>query len=276
VHVIHEPGSEGDASVASRTRFDVPTSARVWNYLLGGHDNYIIDRTVADAMAEVNPQVFHAAGESRRFVARAVRYLTEQGVRQFIDIGAGLPTDQNTHQIAQAIEPRSKIVYVDNDPVVLAYARGWMVAAPDGVTACVDADLHEPENIIAGAREVLDLTEPVGLLIVGTLSYVASTDQAVSILDQLMAAVPAGSYLALEHSSDTSEKARRCAARYAQSGAKPYHPRSPEQLAQLLTGLELVEPGLVPTPQWRPDEDNAEEALSVDRFAAVAHTRARG
>jgi hypothetical protein len=233
-----------------------PSSARVWNYWLGGKDNYDVDRAAGDAVAASYPQIVTLARQSRQFLIRAVRVLaSELGVHQFLDIGTGLPTMLNTHEVAQAIAPGARVVYVDNDPIVLAHARVLLTnTTPEGVTAYVDADVHDPETIIADARNVLNFEPPVAVMFLGILGYVADFDEAKSIVTRVMDAVPPGSYLLVRDNTDSGEAVREAADRYAESGVDPYHLRTVAQLNEFFTGLELVEPGLVPVELWRPDE----------------------
>jgi S-adenosyl methyltransferase len=233
-----------------------PSSARVWNYWLGGKDNYDVDRAAGDAVAASYPQIVTLARQSRQLLIRAVRVLAgELGVHQFLDVGTGLPTMLNTHEVAQAIAPDARVVYVDNDPIVLAHARVLLTnTTPEGVTAYVDADVHDPETIIADARNVLNFEQPVAVMFLGILGYVADFAEAKSIVTRVMDAVPSGSYLLVRDNTDSGEAVREAADRYAESGVDPYHLRTVAQLNEFFTGLELVEPGLVPVELWRPDE----------------------
>jgi hypothetical protein len=260
---------EQSSEPGPKIRYDVPNSARIWNYWMGGRDNYPVDRTAGDAWAEVHPDITALARESRRFLIRAVRYLTgEAGIRQFLDIGTGLPTMQNTHEVAQSVAPDSKIVYVDNDHLVLTHARALLTnTTPEGVTAYVHADLHDPELIISDARNILNLTQPVAVILFGILGHVTDIDEACDIVARLMAPLPSGSYLAAQDGTNTSEAARKAAATYAESGAVPYLMRSPEQIERFFEGLELVEPGLVTVTHWRPD---SVVGRTIDHYGAVA------
>ncbi len=257
---------------ASKIKFDVPHSARIWNYWMGGKDNYEVDRAAGDAWVEVYPDIATMAVQSRQFLIRTVRYLAgEAGVRQFLDIGTGLPTMQNTHEIAQQIAPESKIVYVDNDPLVLAHARALLVnTTPEGVTTYIDADFHHPDVIIADARNVLNLSQPVAVMFMGVLGHVADVDEMHSIVARVMAAVPSSSYLALYDSPDTNEAMREPAVKYAETGAIPYNLRSLEQIGRCFEGLQMVDPGLVPITQWRPDTADVGKVEPIDAYGAVA------
>ncbi|NUR57471.1 MAG: SAM-dependent methyltransferase [Catenulispora sp.] len=235
----------------------VPHSARIWNYWLGGKDHYVVDREAGDQFAVIYPGIFDLARLSRYFLGRVVRYLAgEAGIRQFLDIGTGLPTADNTHEVAQRVNPEARIVYVDNDPLILAHANALLVGDPRGATAYIEADLLDPETIIGEVRNTLDLNEPVALILMQVLGHVPNTggdEQARSIVRTLMEALPAGSYLALNESTNTNELNAKATALYNESGATPYYLRDPEQIVGLFEGLELVEPGIVPIQQWRPD-----------------------
>jgi hypothetical protein len=232
-----------------------PSSARVWNYWLGGKDNYEVDRAAGDAVAASYPQIVTVARQSRQFLIRAVRLLAgELGVHQFLDIGTGLPTMLNTHEVAQSITPDARVVYVDNDPIVLAHARSLLTnTTPEGVTAYVDADVHDPETIISDARNVLNFEKPIAVMFLGILGYVPDLHEAKSIVTRVVDAVPSGSYLLVRDNTDSGEQVRTAAERYAESGVDPYHLRTTAQLGEFFAGLEPVDPGLVPVELWRPD-----------------------
>jgi hypothetical protein len=248
----------------------VPHSARVWNYWLGGKDNYQVDRDAGDDFAAKCPEIFSLAKLSRQFLVRAVQHLvTEAGIRQFLDIGTGLPTMDNTHQVAQRAAPECRIVYVDNDPLVLAHARALLLnTTPEGVTAYVAADLHEPEQIVADAKNILNFNEPIG-----SCSWVCwvMSPTARTIVATVMGATPSGSYLTVWDGTNTSEDLVRANADYAETGGVPYMPRSPEQIDGYFEGLEKVEPGLVPVSQWRPDVAGIDAApVEVAGYGTVA------
>jgi hypothetical protein len=202
---------------------------------------------------------------------RAVRYLAEKaGVRQFLDIGTGLPTMQNSHEVAQAAVPDSKIVYVDNDPVVLAHARALLTGTtPEGVTSYVDADYREPETIISDARNVLNLSRPVAVMFMGASGHLADFDEMRSIVSRVMAAVPSGSHLLLWDGVEFGEAKRRAGDAYADTGAVRYRFRAVEQLRECFDGLELVEPGLVPISSWRPELPEMGTAETVGGYGAM-------
>jgi len=252
----------------------VSHSARIWNYWLGGKDNFQIDREIGDQFRKLFPDIVDIARGSRAFLSRAVTYLAgKAGIVQFLDIGTGLPTVNNTHEVAQRAAPQARIVYVDNDPMVLAHARALLVGTPEGTTEYIDADLHEPEKILdAATRTTLDFNQPVGLMLMNILGHVPDLDQARSIVHRLTDALPSGSYLVIADGTNVirGEEFETAIAVWNASGSLPYHLRSPEQIATFFHGLELIEPGLVPCPQWRPDTTDPALLREVDEFGAVA------
>ena len=257
-----------DDVISAQLRPDVPHAARIWNYWMGGKDNFAADRAAGDAVAQVYPEIVLMAQQSRRFLIRVVRYLAaEVGIRQFLDIGTGLPTMQNTHEVAQAVAPESQVVYVDNDPLVLVHARALMAqAAGMGRTTHVDADYHEPELIIAEAQKVLDFSQPVGVLFMGVMGYEPDLKVVSSIVNRVMDAIPSGSHLVLWDGTNTTPAVVEGAERLAQSGGVPYILRSPDEIGSLFDGLDMVEPGLVQITNWRPDG----EAEWLDAYGAAA------
>ncbi|MFI7080314.1 SAM-dependent methyltransferase [Micromonospora sp. NPDC049903] len=257
-----------DPELAAKLQPEVPHAARIWNYWMGGKDNFQSDRAAGDAVAEVYPEIVVMAQQSRKFLIQAVRYLAaEAGVRQFLDIGTGLPTMQNTHEVAQAIAPDSRIVYVDNDPMVLVHARALLSSTTsEGVTTYVPADYHDPEKILAEAAKTLDFDQPVAVMYMGVMGYEPDLDVIRAIVGRTMEATASGSHLVLWDGTDTSPEVVSGAERLAQSGGVPYILRSPEQLGTCFEGLTLVEPGLVPIPLWRPADP---DAVAIDAYGAV-------
>jgi S-adenosyl methyltransferase len=252
----------------------VPNSARIWNYWLGGKDNFPVDRRAGDDYRAIYPEIVDVARASRRFLTRAVRYLAGQAqVRQFLDIGTGLPTADNTHEVAQRVAPDAKVVYVDNDPVVLAHARALLTTTTrQGDTAYIDADLRDPDTILGAAARTLDFTRPIGLMLLGILGHIEDDEEARSIVERLMDALPPGSYLTIcDGTNDTSEAGVEAQRRYNESGAVPYRLRSATQVAAFFEGLEVVEPGVVSCPRWRPDPDDLGRGLpaEMDQVAGV-------
>jgi len=241
-----------------------PHSARVWNYWLGGKDHYPVDRTVGDQVMAMFPDITRLARADRAFLGRAVRYLAgEAGIRQFLDIGTGLPTANNTHQVAQAIAPESRIVYVDNDPLVLVHARALLTSTPEGACDYIDADLRDIGKILAEAAKTLDFTQPVALMMLGIVGQISNSDDPESIIKRLLDALPSGSYLTLSDGVNTSETFNDAVRHYNENSANTYHPRSPEQITGFFAGLELVEPGVVLLPQWRPEASPFPDAGEV-------------
>ncbi|NVI91349.1 SAM-dependent methyltransferase [Actinomadura sp. BRA 177] len=248
----------------------VPHSARIWNYWLGGKDNYPVDRAAGEQFLEIFPGMRQGARASRGFLTRSVRFLAEAGIRQFLDVGTGLPTVDNTHEVAQRVAPDSTIVYVDNDPLVLAHARALLTSTTEGRTAYIDADAREPAGILAEAAAYLDFERPVGLILSGIMGHIVDDEAAQSIVQQFVGALPSGSYLSLNDGSNVLSKANvEAHEQYNESGAAPYKQRSPEQLLRFFEGLELVEPGLVMVSQWRVDPGRFGEAPEVDGFGGV-------
>ncbi|WUX69781.1 SAM-dependent methyltransferase [Streptomyces sp. NBC_01429] len=265
-----------DSSAAIRARIDTgkPHSARFWNYFVGGKDNYDVDRAVGDQIKEIFPGLVDVALTSRHFLGRAVRHLAvDQGVRQFLDVGTGLPTADNTHEVAQRLAPDSRIVYVDNDPLVLAHARALLTSTPEGRTDYLDADLYDPESILKAAEGTLDLSRPVALMILNTLGHVAEYEQARSLVSRLMAGLPSGSYLVISDSTSTSEGMIAASDAYNASGAVPYYVRGVEEIGGFFDGLDLVEPGIAQVTQWRQEADGADSAAggapAVDAYCGV-------
>ena len=256
---------------ATDIRYDLPQSARIWNYWMGGKDNFPIDRVAGDAVRAVNPGIVEVARQSRQFLIRAVSLLAgELGIRQFLDVGTGLPTLQNTHEVAQAIAPESKVVYVDNDPVVLAHARALLTnTTPEGVTGYVNADFNDPELIVADARNILNFTQPIAVMFMGVLGHVDDFEDMRAIVGRVLDTVPSGSYLLLWDSTSTSEDVLRGREMQAEQHI-PYELRSVDELAQCFEGLELVEPGLVSITELRPSPAELGAFITrVDAYGAL-------
>ena len=251
----------------------MPHSARIWNYWLGGKDNYEIDRVAGDQFSAIYPGIVDIARADRAFLGRVIRFLAgEAGVRQFLDVGTGLPTADNTHQVAQRVVPTARIVYVDNDPLVLAHARALLTSSPEGSTSYVDADMRHAEKVLREAAEWLDLTQPVALTFMGVLGHIVDHDEARSIVNGLLDGLPSGSYLSINDSVNTSEALEEALRVYEASGAVPYRTRTPEQFAGYFEGLELVEPGVVNVDDWRPDPDSPREP-DIPQLGAVGRKR---
>ena len=251
--------------MTDETKIDssVPQTARVWNYWLGGKDNYQVDRDLGDQIAAQYPIIVDIARGDRAVLNRAVRYLAgEAGVSQFLDIGTGLPTTNNTHEVAQEVNPEARIVYVDYDPLVLVHARALLTSSSAGETAYIDSDVEDPERILSQAARTLDFSRPVALTMIGILGNVADYAEARSIVARLLDAVPSGSYLAVSDGTSTSAQSVE-SQRVAKESGHPYNLRTPEEIAGYFEGLEILEPGLVPTSRWRPQAGSAQADLDV-------------
>src|SRR6266702_8389757 len=235
-------------------RPDIPSVARIYDYLLGGKDNYPADRAVGESMIAQLPNVRQAVQWNRAFLRRVVRHLVgEAGIRQIIDVGAGLPTVGNTHEVALDASPYARVVYVDNDPVVLAHARSMLHSVPG--TAVIGRDLLEPETILAdpALRELIDFGEPVALLFLSILHFVADEDDPAGLIARLLAPFPAGSHVAISHATYDGVPEVIDVARVFDEATEQAHVRSRDGIARLVAGLEVIEPGMVWPPEWRPD-----------------------
>jgi S-adenosyl methyltransferase len=250
----------------------VSHSARVWDYWLGGKDNYPVDREVGDRIAAMFPDIVEHARMDRTFLGRAVRYMAgEAGIRQFLDIGTGLPTVDNTHEVAQRVAPESRIVYVDNDPLVLTHARALLTSTPEGATDYIDIDMHDPGKIVKAAERTLDFSRPIAVTMLGVLWHIVDDDEAKAVIDQYMDAVPSGSYLAIAHPTIevTGERMAEAIRHWNAFGTPPGIHRTPRQLAAFFDRLELVEPGVVSCTRWRPEATPFGEPEEMDLFCAV-------
>lgn len=253
-------------------RTDIPHPARIWNYWMGGHDYYEVDRIAGDAGSAIYPGITTLATESRRFLVRAVQYLAaEQGIRQFLDIGTGLPTMQSTHEVAQRVAADARIVYVDNDPVVLTHARTLLTSTTDeGVTTYIDVDYHRPEIIVADARHILNLTRPVAVLFLGVLGHTQDAAEMRHIVQTVLESTTTGSYLALWDGTDDEGAYVRLCAEFADIGGEPYLPRPRSEIQALFDGLELVDPGFTSISQWYPGAGQAGTRPPVPAYGGVA------
>jgi O-methyltransferase involved in polyketide biosynthesis len=261
---------DGNADHLTSLDTSVPHSARLWNYLLGGNDNFPADRAAAEQVLAFLPELVQSARFNRQFLGRAVRHLAgEAGVRQFLDLGTGLPTADNTHQVAQSVAPDARVVYVDNDPMVLVHARALLASDPAGATDYLEADVRDPVSILAAADRTLDFDRPVAVMLLGILNFVTDDDQARQIVAALTAAVPVGSYLVISHPTRevNPEAVDRAVAMWSDGGAAPMAVRDPGEIARFFEGWQLVEPGLVTCSQWRPDGNDTKPA---SEYAGVA------
>jgi S-adenosyl methyltransferase len=242
---------------------DRPHPARVYDYLLGGKDNFAADRAAAHEGMKANPNSLIPPRENRAFLRRAVRYLAgDAGISQFLDIGTGIPTSPNVHEIAQEVNRRARIAYVDNDPIVLAHARALLTSGPEGKTAYVDADLRDVQKILGSAdvNATLDLSQPVALMLIAVLHFIPDEDDPHGLVSRLMAALPSGSYLALSHLTGDFDPAawEGVAAVYRRSGVI-MRVRTRPDIERFFAGLDLVDPGVASLPRWRPDPAGAGE-----------------
>ena len=247
--------------------------ARVYDFWLGGKDNFAADRAVAEQVAAAYPDIRIAVRAQRAFLARVVHYLvTEAGIRQFLDIGTGLPSANNTHQVAQAAAPSSRVVYVDNDPIVLAHARALLTSSPEGATAYIDADLHDTAAILEQAAALLDFRQPVAVMLLGILQGIADQDEPGAIIARLLDAVPPGSYLALTQiAGDVAvDEVAEGVQRYNEQVAAPVAARTHAEVSRFLAGLDLVEPGVVQVHRWRPAAGDPGNDRNLAIYAGVA------
>jgi hypothetical protein len=237
--------------------------ARVYNYWLGGKDNFAADRAAAEQAIAAFPDIVHSARANRAFLRRAVTYLAgTAGIRQFLDIGTGIPSANNTHEVAQSVAPDCRIVYVDNDPVVLAHARALLTSTPEGATDYIDADLRDADQILAKAAQTLDFSQPVAIMLMAILQHLGDENDPYGTVGKLVAAMPSGSYLALSHPAKDIHAAEMAemAKRLNQTMAEKVTFRTQSEVAPFFAGLDLLEPGMTNVPDWRPE--SADEASS--------------
>jgi S-adenosyl methyltransferase len=268
---------DSPASAPQRTAIDttVSHSARIWNYWLGGKDNYQVDREVGDQILSYVPELVRSARADRQFLVRAVQYLAgEEGIRQFLDIGTGLPTADNTHQVAQRVAPGSRIVYADNDPLVLVHARALLTSTPQGACDYLDADVRDPGTILQGAARTLDLARPVAVMLLGILNFVLDDSEAQSVVRQLLDGVPSGSYLVISHPTTEvdAEPMTQAVQFWNQQGSALMTLRTRADIIRFFDGMDLAEPGVVSCSRWRPGEDTGQIA-EVTHFCGVARKR---
>jgi hypothetical protein len=253
----------------------VPHIARVYDYWLGGKDNFAADRELGERTLEAYPNLVFSVRANRAFLARAVRFLAaDMGIRQFLDIGTGIPTANNTHEVAQSVAPESRIVYVDNDPIVLSHAKALLASKPEGACAYLDADLRDPEKILAQAADTLDFSQPVAVMLFTILQFVTD-DEGGAIVNRLMESFVPGSFLAISHpaSDIDAEQHTEMVRRLNQSVAEKVALRDRAGVTRLFDGFELVEPGVVRAPEWRPDSEIEAKSPAVLWGGVAVKTR---
>ncbi|MFE9451018.1 SAM-dependent methyltransferase [Streptomyces sp. NPDC006739] len=272
------PAATNDVAVSLRARIDTgrPHTARIWNYWLGGKDNYEVDRAAGDQIRRLHPGIGEYARADRLFLGRAVRHLVRDvGIRQFLDIGTGLPTAANTHEVAQALAPDARIVYVDNDPLVLAHARALLTSTPEGRTDYLDEDLRNVDAILEHAARTLDFSEPVALMLLGVVIFVGDEEDPYGLVRRLTDRLPSGSHLVLSHTitSPSMPDVDEAVGFWNEHGTPRLTQRTPEEVARFFDGLELLEPGVVSCSRWRPEHDNGAEPEEVAMFGGVARRK---
>lgn len=256
------PGEERELPKLDITRAHI---ARVYDYWLGGKDHFAVDREAGDKTLQNYPDMLSSVRANRAFLRRTVRYLAaEAGIRQFLDIGTGLPSADNTHEVAQAVASQSRVVYVDNDPVVLAHARALLTSGDGGATGYLDADARDVGKILTESRQLLDFSQPVGVMLVAILQFIEDKDDPYRVVARLIEAVPPGSFVVISHPPNDMQRLApglaEALAELSQAMTQRVTPRSREQVTRFFDGLDLIEPGVVPIQQWRPDSD--EEAAA--------------
>ena len=267
-----EQGRAEGAAVPAPFDTSVAHQSRIYDYWLGGKDNYAADRAAAEQAIAAYPPIVRAVRAQRAFLARAVHYLAAQaGIRQFLDIGTGIPTANNTHEVAQAAAPDARVVYVDNDPIVLAHARALLTSTPQGATAYLDADLRDPGKILADSADLLDFSQPVAVLLIGVLQLLADGDDPHAIVAHLVEAMPPGSWLAVYHpASDVDqdrvfEAVRRVNARSAGTTTLRTH----AEIARFFDGVQLLQPGLVQVHRWQPGWAGRGDGTQIAAYAGI-------
>jgi O-methyltransferase involved in polyketide biosynthesis len=254
-------------------RTDIPHSARIYDYVLGGKDNFEVDRVAAEKMLAGNPSLRTSMRTNRRFMAKTVKFLAERGIRQFLDIGTGLPTHPNLHEVVQGVAPDAKVVYVDNDPLVLVHARALLTPVGTGTVSYLDADLREPDAIFAASAvtEEFDLSRPVAVTLVAVLQHIVEDEQVRAIIDSIMGRLAPGSALVISAvTTENDPSGDHTIKTYNQSGV-PVRPRRRPEVIALFDGLDLADPGVVFVHQWHPDaQDQATADRDVFMYGGVA------
>ncbi len=273
--MTENPPAVDEAAQSLRDRINTrqPHTARIWHYWLGGKDNYEVDRAAGDQIRQLHPGIGEYARADRLFLGRAVRHLVHDvGIRQFLDIGTGLPTADNTHEVAQAAAPEARIVYVDNDPLVLAHARALLTSSPEGRTDYLDEDLRNVDAILEHAAKTLDFSKPVALILLGVVIFVGDDEDPYSLVRRLVDRLPAGSHLVLSHTitSPSMPDVDEAVKFWNEHGTPKLTQRTPEDVARFFDGLELLEPGVLSCSRWRPEGGDASEPEEVAMFGGVA------
>jgi hypothetical protein len=267
------PARDGQDGQAARPLLDTSVAhpARVYDYWLGGKDNFAADRSAAEAIIAVRPAIVRDIRANRDFMRRAVAYLAAEGVRQFLDVGTGIPTEPNLHEVVQGIAPDARIVYADNDPIVLAHARALLTSTPEGATDYIQADLRAPGMILQEAARTLDFARPTAVTLVSIMQLISDEEDPHGIVARIMSAVAHGSYLVLTHpASDIhGELVAESARRYNESVATPVTLRAFDQVSGFFDGLEMVEPGIVQCHRWRPGPGVSADEYQVAGWGAV-------
>ncbi|GHC64507.1 SAM-dependent methyltransferase [Streptomyces flavofungini] len=267
-------GNEGGSPYIDTSK---PHPARMYDWWLGGKDNYPVDEEMSRQLVAMDPRIPAVARANRAFMQRATRWLARAGIRQFLDVGTGIPTEPNLHQIAQGIAPESRVVYCDNDPIVLAHAEALLRSTPQGATEYIQGDARRPAAILAAARKTLDFTRPVALSLVALLHFVPDEDGAYEVVDELVSALPSGSYLMLSHGTGefTPDRARSAGDLY-KSRALTLALRDRAEVVRFFDGLELVEPGVTVADAWHPEPGAAGEPVGDEPlpiYGGVARKR---
>jgi len=266
---MSDPAPQGDDWGPPDIATDVPHPARIYDYWLGGKDNFEADRSAGEFALGLLPEYRDYAHGNRQFLVRATRFLCDAGIRQFLDIGAGLPTSPNVHEIAQATDPEARVVYVDNDPMVYVHAEALM--AKGATTSVVRADLRDVDTVVQQADELLDFSKPVALMFVASLHHVLDSDDPAGIVGRYLDAVAPGSYLVLSHIDyDYHPEKMRLGSEEARRAGTIYEPRRREDILRMFNGRELLDPGLVLVSYWRPDGAPGRNANRVMALGGVA------
>ncbi|GAA4070991.1 MULTISPECIES: SAM-dependent methyltransferase [Actinomadura] len=266
------PSAPDTGSAPPKIDSSVPHSARIWDYWLGGKENYPVDREAGDMVQQLLPDIAASARHDRAFLGRFVRFAAGEGIRQFLDIGTGLPTADNTHEVAQRVVPDARVVYVDNDPLVLVHARALLTnISAEGVTDYIDADIRDTAALLETAGRTLDFSQPIALLLLGILNHIVDDDEARDIVHRLVEALPSGSYLAISHTTDEvdGEAMHEATRGVTESGGTPVVPRSAAQLRTFFEDVELLEPGVVSCSRWRPEATPWGEPPEFAHFCGV-------